>query len=279
MTLKKLIQNKTCGTKYRNETSCTLYKIFVSKRYAPIVIKKELQRLGLSAPHEPQLIAYYLAVIDPVIKQFGVSALYADYKSKLLSKNVRGDFAKNILNYRLNIGEDFDMQVKFCKFIKELEIDELWMKEIYRFHGSADNLPVDETGKRSLEASSTYKRIDKILLHPKRYLVDKFILENVPDSRIAQYCREHLKMTVNHFDITAYKKSFFNIKTLSIEEKIKTLEYEKNSLESLLKDVDELEEYSDLEIGEKTLLIADHNKDLRKLMITSNINMMYSGLH
>ena len=254
-------------------------RYLLSKRYSPVVVKKELQRLGLSAPHEPQLTAYYLSVIDPIMKIQNVSPLYADYKSKLLKthKRGRGEFAKDILNYRINICDDLDLQVKFCKMIRALDIDDLWISEIYKFHGSAGNLPIDETGTRILEASSTYRNVDKVLLSPKRYLIDKLILENVPDTRITKYCRENLKININDYDIASYKRAFFNIKTQSIEERIKSLEVEKNSLESLLKDINELEEYSDLEIGEKMLIIKQTEQRLSETSENiKTMNMMYS---
>ena len=40
-------------------------RYLLTKRYSPIEIKRELQRLGLSAPHEKPLVVYYLTVIDP----------------------------------------------------------------------------------------------------------------------------------------------------------------------------------------------------------------------
>ena len=85
-------------------------RYLLSKRYSPIVIKKELQKLGLSAPHEKPLTVYYLAVIDPLIKHFGLSKTYADYKNKLLRANAkRGDYSKGLLNYRIHLGEDLDV--------------------------------------------------------------------------------------------------------------------------------------------------------------------------
>lgn len=252
-------------------------RYLLAKRYSPISARKELQRLGLSAPHEPQLIAYYLVVMDPIIKILGVSTLYADYKSKILRKGKRGEYAKDILNYRMHISEDLDMQVKFCKFVRALDIDDLWINEIYKFHGSAGSLPVDEKGLRILETTSSYRNIEKILLSPKRYLVDKLILENIPDARITKYSREQLKLNIHDYDIASYKRIFFNIKTTSMEDRIKALEVEKNSLEMLLKDINELEEYDDLDIGEKMLLKKQTEQRLTELKDNiKTLNMMYT---
>ena len=37
-------------------------RYLLSKRYSPISIRRELQRLGLSTPHEKPIIIYYLAI-------------------------------------------------------------------------------------------------------------------------------------------------------------------------------------------------------------------------
>jgi hypothetical protein len=249
-----------------------------TKRYSPTVIKKELYRLGLSAPHEPQLTAYYLCLIDPLIKAFGISELYSDYKNKLLRSNSRGDFAKDILIYRLHIDNNLDMQVKFCKFIRYIETGDLWLNEIYNYHGNATRLPVDENGERILDSSTTFKVVDKILLHPKRYLIDKMILENVPDIRIAEYFKTKLGDTkINRYDVACYKRSFFNIKTQSIEERIQSLEAEKGSLEQLLKDIDILDDYVDMDLGER--LLVKRQSETRIEELNDNIktlNSMYS---
>lgn len=253
-------------------------RYLLTKRYSPTVIKKELYRLGLSAPHEPNLTAYYLCIMDPLTKAFGVSPLYADYKNKLLrSDNSRGDFSKDILNYRLHIDNDLDTQVKFCKFIKFIEVGDLWLNEIYKYHGTAANLPVDENGERILDSTTTFKVIDKILLHPKRYLIDKMILENVPDARIADYFKTKLNAKINRYDIACYKRSFFNIKTQSVEERIEALEVEKTSLEQLLQDIDSLEEYSEMDLGERLLIKKQSETRIEELSDNiKTLNAMYS---
>jgi hypothetical protein len=247
------------------------------KRYAPRVIKQELFRLGLSAPHEPNLTAYYLTILEPMIKRHGLAYLYADYKNKLLRKGRGESFTKDILNYNIHLGDSLDGQVSFCKLIKELDIDTLWMPEIYRFHGTADKMPVDETGKRILESGTATKSIEKILTHPKRYLVDKLLLENVSDRRIVQYCREQYKMPIYEYDLHLYKKIFFNIKTHDIEDKIKSLEVERNSLATLIRDIDSGDMYIDLDIGEKTVIRKQ--ADQRVSELDDNIktmNMLFS---
>lgn len=255
-------------------------RYLLTKRYSPATIKQELFRLGLSAPHEPQLTAYYLCVVDPLVKEAGVGKLYSDYKNKLLRHNKRGagEFSRNILNYRLDIGDDLDLQVKFNKFVSRFDVAELWINEIYKYHGSASRMPIDEKGNRILNATASFKVVDKILMHEKRYLIDKMILENVNDSRIVKYCRENLKMAINDYDIAIYKRAFFNIKTQSIEDRIQALEFEKNSLETLLSDIaNGADEYETMDMGEKILIKKQTEQRISELQDNiKTLNMMYS---
>ena len=259
-------------------------RYLLSKMYSPIVIKKELQRLGLSAPHEKPLTIYYLAVMDPILKHFGLSSLYADYTNRLIRGNSkRGEYSKNILNYRLSLGDDLDGQVKFCKMISFLEIDEMWCYEIVRYHGSAINLPVDEYGNRILKTTTSTrgsKSVEKILTFEKRYLIDRFLLENVPFERISKYCRENFKLNVYDADIKLYRTMFFNIQTQTIEDKIKSLEIEKNSLNTLLTDLEEgVGEFADLSIGEKITLTDQTNKRIEELKDNiKGLNALYTDV-
>lgn len=252
-------------------------RYLLTKRYSPIVIKQELFRLGLSAPHEPNLIIYYMTIIDPIVKHSGLGSLYADYKNKLMrKKGACGDFAKDLLNYKLHLCDSPDTQVKFAKFIKTLEIDSLWINEIFKFHGTPECLPAED-GIRILGTNAPKKSIEKVLVHPKRYLIDKMILENFPDLRISKYCREKLNIPIYDHDVSFYKKIFFNIQTNAIEDKIKTLEVERNSLKTLLGDLDSLEIYTDMDIGEK--LVIRKQAEQRIFELDDNVktlNMMYS---
>jgi hypothetical protein len=244
-------------------------RYLLTKRHSPITIKKELQRLGLSAPHEPVLIKYYLAVIDPLVKKYKLNSLYSDYKNKILSKNKQHAYSKNLLNYKLNIANSLDMQINFCKFVKELEIDEIWGTEIMRSYGSAANVPIDENGDRIIKTTSYKRRLDIILLSPKRYLIDKMIVENVPDLRIADYCRKEFKMTIYNYDIAQYKEVFFNLKTHDIEENIRSLEVEKKSLQSFLEVIDSDKE---MELGEK--IVAKQQTEKRIMELDENIKTL-----
>ena len=246
-------------------------RYLLTKRYSPIEIKRELQRLGLSAPHEKPLIVYYLTVIDPLVKQHGLGAHYADYKRKLLNdKNPKGAYAGYLLKYRLEFDGDYDGQVKFCKFLQDLEIESCWISELLKMYGSAANIPVDEDGNRIIKGGLYKRSLDKLLMHSKRYLVDKMILENVPNSRIAEYVNKNLEgLKLFDYDISYYKNIFFNMRTYDIEEKIRALDSEKNNLSTML---DSLSSDDEMELGEKTLIMTKTKERIEEL--DDNIKML-----
>lgn len=254
-----------------NKPHVKYIRYLLTKGYSPIWIKKELQKLGLSAPHEPNLTIYYLAVIDPVIRKLGLSYLYADYKNRLLkAKSARWDYSKNVINYRLKLGNDPDGQIKFCEMVKELEIDTLWIEEIRRFYGTVTNMPTYEDGTRILTATGLRNpgsaSIERILTCDKRFIVDKLLLESVPVSRITKYCREELKLNVSDPDIIVYKTAFFNVKAQTVEDKINSLINEKNSLKQTLKDLNEcIGEFEDAPMGERIALRDQTEKRIDEL--------------
>lgn len=258
-----------------NKPHAKYIRYLLSKRYSPICIRTELQRLALSAPHEKALIAYYFAVIDPVVKTFGLGRVYSDYKNKLLrTDNTRMSFTNHILKFRLEFETSIDTQIAFCKFINALEVDDCWANEIMQFYGSASNIPEDETGSRILKVPSYRKAPDAILVHPKRYMIDKLILEGLPDTRISNYARTELKMQVYDYDISYYKKVFFNMRTRSIDEKIQALEAEKNSLTSFLETVSSDDH---LEMGEKILATRQTEERIKELDDSlKTLNMLFT---
>ena len=254
-----------------NKPHVNYIRYLLTKGYSPTWIKQELHKLGLSAPHEPNLTVYYLAVIDPVIKKHGLSYLYADYKNRILkAKSARGEYSKNIINYRLKLGNDPDGQIKFCEMVKELEIDTLWIDEIHRFYGSVTNMPTYEDGTRILAATGLRNpcapSIERILTFDKRYIIDKFLLESIPVSRIAEYCRTKLKLNVTNLDVMFYKNAFFNIKAQTVEDKINSLVNEKNSLKQNLSDLNEgIGEFETLTMGERITLREQTEKRINDL--------------
>jgi hypothetical protein len=241
-------------------------RYLLSKRYSPSLIKGELYKMGLSSPHEKSITIYYLSVMDPVIKACGVSPLYANYKNKIMKKNAPRAFSKDTLVYRSDVFDSPDMQVKFCKFVKAMEISDVWGNEIFSVHGELINMPVDpETGLRILKDSGSSLSVDRILLSSKRYLIDKMILEGVSNKRIAEYFREKTEQRITDGDVNNYKKIFFNIRVQTIEERIKALEVERNSLAQLLKDIDRVAGYADMDVGDKFITKKQTEQRIREL--------------
>ena len=230
-------------------------RYLLSKKYSPSYIKQELRKAGFSAPHEEQLTKYYLAVMDPVIKQLKLTKVYADYKQKLTMKNSKrapGAFMNDLLNYRLVFGEENDLQPNFNKFVRYMEMDDLWRKEIIKYHGSIDRLPVDENNVRILKCDRADLNYEKVLMCPKRYLIDKLLLEHVPDTRIVDYLQKNAGIRhISPSDIKAYKRMFFNIRVLTTEEVIHTLESERDSLKQYLEDLDNTSIGDDMSLSER----------------------------
>lgn len=241
-------------------------RYLLTKRYSPISIKRELQRLGLSAPHEKPLIIYYLAVIDPIVKKYKLGPIYADYKRKLTNnKNPRGAYALNILKFRIEeeIINNPTNEVNFCRFINELEIEECWSTEIIRYYGKAENVPVDEYGEKIIKSGFYKRSLDKLLMHPKRYLIDKMLLENVPVNRIVDYVNKNFQgIKIFDYDIRYYKEIFFNTRNYDTEGKIKLITAEKNELEVMYNSVEADE---DIELGEKTVILTKTKERIKEL--------------
>ena len=214
------------------------------KRKSPAVIKKELQKLQLSTTFENNLVIYYISVIDPLIKAYGVSDIYAEYKGNLLLKT--GDkgnrrFSKNVLNYKIDVMGFTDdkkklrkLEVGFHKLIKELDVSELFASEIYKFYGSAANFPLDpDTGEKILSVTGAYAGFNKILTCLKRHVIDKLIIEGVPDKRIVAFVNErpdfNLRITTN--DVIIYRRAFFNLKCSELQDRLSVMSEELSRLE------------------------------------------------
>jgi len=250
-------------------------RYLMTKKYSPVVIKKELQKLGLSSSHEKQFIIYYLAVMDPIIKKYGLGDVYQEYKSKLLrDDNARNSFSSNLLKFRIAFHDSPDTQVRFLQFVSEIEVENCWGNEVMKYYGVVDNMPLDADGNRPMKGTAHKRSIERILTHPKRYLIDKLILENLPDGRIVEYVRKNLNEPIFIYDISYYKKVFFNMRSFTIEEKIKVLEIEQNSLRSSISALDNDES---LDIGEKVTIQKQAKERVKE--IEENIrtlNMFFS---
>lgn len=276
--LTKIDKIKSCVTGIELKPHVKYIRYLMTKRYLPRYIRTELQRLALSAPHEPNATTYYLAVIDPLIKKYKLQSLYSDYKSRMMQQGNKGRYIKNVLNYSIDISElgDKDMAKRFLHFIKELEVDSLWLREIYCYYGSAKNFPRDENGETIIKTTSAKKDVEKILCHPQRYLIDKFVLEGISTEKIVDHCNGKLNMQVNQYDISLYKKTVFSFRTNVIEEKIKALEKEKSCLKE---DVDLIESKTDDEMSkaERSRIVTQSERRLEELeMNIRDLNKYYT---
>lgn len=255
-----------------------MIRYLLTKRFGPMQIRLELNNLSCSCPHEADLKLYYLAVIDPLVQKYGLSEIYSNYKGKLMhmdsaSKKTsrKSTFSNDLLTFSIEFEPKRDLQPKFLQFIKELEIEELWQTELYKFYGDVGSFPTDEKGNRIITVSYVKKSADKIVSSPKRYIVDKFICEGVPTIKIVEFCNNKMGMKIDTYDINSYKKIFFNIKTHDVEEKIKALEIENNSLK---KEINDIDNNPNLSIGEKTS--QKNSLQTRSANIAQNIKSLNS---
>ena len=193
--------------------------------------------MGLSSPSISYLSAYFMAVVDPMIKRHGMGKVYADYKNRMLRKSGRTNPARDVLRYSFEVMPKLDSQMNFCRFLIELEVDRLWFPEIHRAHGSTvKDMPVDEMGRPILNSNYLDVSPEKILLSDKRYLIDKLIIEGVPNVRIAAYCKDTLQIKgIRDQDVMAYKKFFFHLKAKTLEDKLNILVLEKESLQNSMR--------------------------------------------
>lgn len=255
-------------------------RYLLTKRYCPTAIRAELNRIGLSAPSIPVAKMYFEFIIWAAAEKFNVTKVYENYRSLL--KNSEGSgrgksraFAKNILNFKMELGDDAEMQANFMRFIYYLDLEWIWGSEIHKFYGTISNYPVDEDGDRIFNSYTTKCKsvdaiVNRIIQNPKRYLIDKMLLEEVPVRQITERARKLMGIGLHEYEISTYKKAFFNIESRSIEDKIHMLEMEKKYFEQVSKDVSKgTQEYRSDSIGERNLL--KHNADRRIQEIDKNL--------
>jgi len=230
-------------------------RYLLSKKQSPSFIKQELRKASLSAPHEEALTKYYLAVMDPVIKELKLTKVYAEYKKKLTMKNSKrapGAFTQDLINYKLVFSEEVDLQPAFSKFVKYMEIDPLWTPEILRYHGTVDNLPVDEHGVRILSGDLKNLNYEKVLMCPRRHLIDKMLLEHISDVRISDYLVKTAGIrNISPGDIRGYRQVFFNIRVVTTEEIIHTLESERDAIQQFLSDMENNISANDMTVSDR----------------------------
>ena len=255
-------------------------RYLLSKRYSPAYIKQELRQAGLSAPHEEALTKYYLAVMDPLVKQLKLTPIYAEYKKKLTIKNSRrapGAFTRELLNYKLEFSKEVDLQAAFHKFIRYFEIDDMWKKEILKYHGKIDNLPVGEDGNRILRGDWKDLNYEKVLSCPKRHTIDQLLLEHISDIRIVDHLQKQCNIkNISPADIHGYRKIFFNIQVVSTEQTIMALEYERDSLKQFVNDLDDKISGDDMSLSER---IFTREKSMERINELDDSIRSFQAMH
>ena len=248
-------------------------KYLLSKRVGPMMITSEMRKLGLSCPSVQYLKRYFQIQIEPLVKKNGLTSLYADYRAKLNGRRVtkkkdatKNEYISDILKYAIDIGDDEVLQTKFCSFVRDLGVETPWAWEITRYHKTVENFPKDGNGVRILSASLNKVNIDRIASSPNRYIVEKLLLENISNARIAKYCAEHLKEKISEKDISAFREVFFNTQLNSLEDNIKMLRSEKDYQISMLSDIKQKSnEYETMTVGEKAEAERNINRRINEL--------------
>lgn len=260
-------------------------RYLMTKRYGPCAAGIELKKMGLSAPSESVFVAYFDAIIWPAVQKYKLEALYEDYRNKLhhLDKFARYDFSRRILRYRVDLDNKLDLQRNFLLFVYYLDLDAIWSGEVFSYYGHSSRIPTDTDGTKIFDTTfitikNTSKAIDRIVQSPKRYIIDKMLLDDVSPDRISSHCKKELGISILPHEIVLYRKVFFNIRSKSIEEKIKALEYEQRYFEtqrSLYLSPSSAE--GKAEIGERSAILKSIEQRLTEIKSTLySLNAQYN---
>lgn len=249
-------------------------RYLLSKRVPPTSIRKELARLSLSAPFREAFLIYFTNVLIPLIEQYGLSKYYESYYKRLAT----GEHDKELsstLSFEASFEDNHEDRIAFCGFIRELDIEDMWSKEIVRYYGGIHGIPQNAEGERIIKVV-TPRNVENILTSPRKYVIDKLLLENIPAARIANYMWEKYQIKVSDGDIYTYSKYFFNFERRDIEILIEQLIAEKNSVSSDLEIIDNNE---DLSLGDKAAITMQYENKIKFLNeIISELNAKYSDL-
>lgn len=251
----------------------TYLKYLLTKRAGLNMITDEMHKLGLSCPSTEYLKRYFLVQIEPLIKKNGLTSLYSEYKAKISGRTItkskkgtRNEFISSILKYAIDIGDDPVLQGKFCTFIKDLGVEVPWAWEIHRYHGTVENFPKDSNGVRILSSGLSKTNINRVAVSPNRSIIEKLMLQNISNTRIAKYCKESLKEDISDKDLGAFREVFFNTQLNSLEDNIKMLTDEKNAQLAIIHDIRQgTAEYEEMSIGERAELERIINRRINEI--------------
>jgi len=243
-----------------NKGHARYIRYLLAKRIPPTTIRKELARLALSAPSKEILTIYFVNVLWPLAGHFSLTQFYTEYYDRLLKGTYEKDVTP-VLNFDVSFGDDNSARMVFCSFLRELGIEEMWSREVTKYYGGVHNIPQDEEGNRIIKANVT-RSVESVLTCPKRYVVDKLLLENVSPSRINKYLWEKYQIKLNDVDIYAYAKYFFNFTRRNVEEIIEQLTSELTSIKNDLEILETSESYS---LGDKLAISHQYESKVKFL--------------
>lgn len=257
-----------------NKAHIRYIRYLLSKRTPSNSIRKELARLALSSPDKTALTTYFLNVFVPLLQQYDLLKYYEEYLERLTNGKWEQRVSP-ILIFEIEFENSDEDRKSFCAFLRELEIEEMWSREITRYYGGIQNIPQNEDGERIIKVNMA-RNVESVLTCAKRYMVDKLLLENVAVPRISKYMWDNHQIKLDESTLYTYSKYFFNFQRREIEDVIQQLEMEKKSIESDLDIIENNENYS---LGDKLAISRQFQEKIEFLdNAIKELNARYSDI-
>lgn len=258
----------------QNKGHVLYIRYLLSKKVPPTTIQKELGRLSLSSPDRSTLGIYFQHFMHPIISECGLEKYYSNYLKRLTGKGADKETTPT-LNFDVTFKNNDADRIAFCKFIRALDIEDMWSREVVRYYGGIHNLPQNEHGERIIKVVQT-RNVENILTSPRKYVIDKLLLEDISASRIEAYMMDEYQIKLNQADISAYARYFFNFERRNIETLLEQLISERNSVES---DLEIMYNNDKLTLGDKASTAAQYEQKIKFLdSAISDLNTRYSEL-
>lgn len=249
-------------------------RYLLSKKIPPVTIRKELARLALSAPDKSTMSVYFTNIILPLVEKYGLMEYYKEYYTKLIGSESENEILP-VLNFDIAFTDRDQDRVSFCGFIRELEIEEMWSREIVRYYGGIHNIPQNEDGERVIKVNPA-RSVESILTCPRKYVIDKLILEGVSAPRIVRYIWDKYQIKIDEATMYSYLKYFFSYERKEIEEMIEQLISEQTSLKSELDIIENNDSYS---LGDKLAISQQYQEKIDFLEeIIKDLTAKYTDL-
>ena len=236
-------------------------RYLLSKQVPPTPMRTELRRLGLSAPVREQMSIYFDTLMYPKLKAYGLAKYFRNYRNRLAGKDYNDNELTPTTSFDMTFEDNDAAREAFCKFLREIEIEEMWSREVTKYYGGVQNIPQNSSGERIMKANVT-RSVEGILIHPRRYVIDKLLLEGVSISRISTYMLDKYDFRVDSMDLYAYRSYFFNFERKTIEETINQLISEQSSIRN---EMEILKSCTDLTLGDKASIRKQYQEKLEFL--------------